>query len=69
MYNLPQNSLALAKGIFYILIGVIITLRTFDYIEGSISTALLTIVAAYFIIYGFFISGFYDKFMGMIKFK
>lgn len=69
MFNLSQNAAAIAKGIFYVLVGVILGLSALNILPGSFMNYLILAIALYFIVYGFFLSGIYDKVMSLLKLK
>ncbi|MBY0110293.1 MAG: hypothetical protein K2X90_04235 [Candidatus Babeliaceae bacterium] len=69
MFNLSQHSAAIAKGIFYILVGVILCLSALNILSGSLMNYLIGAVAAYFVTYGLFLSGIYDKALHLLNAK
>ena len=69
MFNLSPNAAAIAKGIFYVLVGVILGLSSLNILPGNIMNLLILSIAAYFIVYGFFLSGIYDKVLKLLNTK
>jgi hypothetical protein len=69
MFKLSQNAAPVAKGIFYLLVGLILGLSALHILTGNIMNYLILAVAVYFIVYGFFLSGIYDKAFSLLNSK
>ncbi len=69
MFNLSQNAAAIAKGIFYVLVGIILGLSALNILTGSVMNYLILAIAVYFIVYGVFLSGVYDRIFRLINSK
>lgn len=69
MYHLSHNAQAIAKGVLYLCIGLIFGLSAIGILTGSLKDYLLIGIAVYFIVYGFFLSGFYDAIMNLLNNK
>lgn len=69
MFNLSKNASTIAKGLFYLVVGIILALSALNILTGSLMNYLIAAVALYFIAYGFLVSGLYDKVMNLINTK
>ena len=61
MNYLSQINTPIIKGIFYLVIGIILGLRGFEIIDFQFTNYLLLALAAYFLIFGLYDSGLYDS--------
>ena len=62
-----QNAPTIARGVLYVVLGIILILHALNIITGNFIQYSIALAGIYFIVYGIISSGFYERVLHLIS--